>query len=471
MYRKVLALALAGVLAFSVPAMAAPSSWAEAEVKTAITVGIVPKNIQEEYQSAITRAEFCEMAMQFWTRLTGKEMPSATATFTDTDNPSVAAAQSLGIVQGESETQFSPDKPVTRQEICVMLRNALVSACPNVALPEVYVNTFPDASSVADWAMEAVQGMNLFAVMLGDENGNIRPLGNTTREEAILLTYRLFATQAMTQQEYVEKFLMPVSGNTHDNMLSGAYAVGVGGGPVYYGGESGIFAVGSDKPVVAKPVKSFLAYAETIYYIDNAGAIYAVKLATGEETKVSDGPADQIAIYNGAMYYRNAGSPAFRMPIDTMEAAPFTPGPAELPLVYGNHIYYSDNQAIFVHNADGTFTTLFSGINRNLCVRDNMFYFLNQNGLICTADLTGANYGVVSRLPVKSYCFTRDCIIAIGQEDGAVYKIDYKGRYAIKMYADTYESINTYDDYVYARDAGGGIYKFSNNATEKAKIN
>lgn len=198
-----------------------------------------------------------------------------------------------------------------------------------------------------------------------------------------------------------------------------------------------------------------------------------VKLPAGTETKIADGPTDSFSAYNGAVYYRNLadGGRIYRMPLDTMEAVPFTPAAAELPVISGNNIYYSDGTAIYVHNTDGTFTPVFTGTNNSLCVKNNKFYFLNANGLISTADLNGANYKVVSKLPVKSYCFTRDCMIGIGSADSAVYKIDYNGRYAIKMDTSTYVNINTYDGYVYARDAEGGIYKFSNNATEKARIN
>ncbi len=473
MYKKVITLALAGMLAFSAPAAAAPSAWAEAEVTAATNAGIVPERLQSAYQDAVSREEFCEMVMLLWCKLTEEEMPQAAVTFADTQNASVAAAQSLGIVQGESATQFSPNNPVTRQEMCVMLQNAIKSTCPTMAFPEAYANTFPDAGAIADWAMEAVQSMNLFAVMLGDENGNINPLGNTTREQAILLTYRLLGTQTMSMQEYVEKYFMPVNGNSHDNMLGGAFTVGTAEGLLYYSGDAGIRAVGAAAPVVTKPAKNFLAFSKTIYYIGEDGGIYMVDLPAGAETKLADGPSDSFSAYNGALYYRNLadGGRIYKMSLETKEAAAITPGAAELPVITGEGTYYSDGTAIYKLGEDGTATPVFSGSNSYLCIKNDKFYFLNANGLISTADLNGANYTVISKLPVKSYCFTRDCLIALGRDDGAVYKIDFSGRYTIKMDTSTYVNINTYDDYVYARDAEGAIYKFSNNATEKARIN
>ncbi len=472
MYKKILTLVLASLLMFGIPAVAAPSSWAADEVRTAVSNGLVPERIQSEYQAPITREEFCEMSVLMWCKLTEKEMPAAVSPFTDTQNASVAAAKSLGIVNGVSETLFAPQNPISRQEICVMLKNALQAARQDLKLPQVYANTFPDGGAIADWAMEAVQCMHLFAVMLGDENGNINPLGNTTREQAILLTCRLWLTQVMTQQEYIEKFLMPVSGNTHENMLGGAFAIGLGG-TLYHSGPEGIFAKGAETPVVDKAAKNMLLYNEHFYYIGADDCIYKYVLADKTETRITEVPTDAFASYNGFLYYRNLaeGGRVYRMALETKETIPFTPGPAELPVPAGNQFYFSDGNAIYAVNQDGTFTAVFSGGNKNLTVRDNKFYFLNQNGILCTADLNGANYTVLSTLPVKSFCFTRRCMLVLGAADGGLYKVDHNGRYTIKMDTGTYEAINTYYDYVYAKDAEGGIWGLTIYGTDKAKMN
>ncbi|MBE7063600.1 MAG: DUF5050 domain-containing protein [Clostridia bacterium] len=473
MYKKILTIALAGLLAFSVPVAAAPSSWAQAEVTAAQNAGIVPERLQSEYQNPVTREEFCEMAMLLWCKLTEKEMPVVESTFADTQNASVAAAQSLGIVRGESETQFSPNNLVTRQEMCVMLQNALAAAKPEVTFPAEYANTFPDEATVADWAVSAVKSMNLFAVMLGDENGNINPLANTTREQAILLAYRLMKTQTHTLTELVEQFFMPVSGNTHDNMLGGAFVVGMSGGTVYYSGQTGIRKMDSETPVMEKPAKNMVAFEKAIYYIGEDGAIYLMQIASGEERKLVDTVTDSFSAFNNCIYYRNLndGGRIYEMSLSTYESVAITPGSAELPVIANEGTFYTDGTAIYKMEKDKTTTKLYEGKNAYLCLNGEMFYFLNEEGLICSLPLEGGTPAVVSGIAVKSFCFTRDCLVAIGREDSAVYKVDYSGRYNIKMDTGTYVNINTYDDYVYALDAEGGIYRFSNNATEKARIN
>ncbi len=474
MYKKILALTLAGTLMFAAPAAAAPSDWAAAEVTAAQNSGIVPERLQSSYQNPVTREEFCEMAMLLWSSLAGKEMPVATSTFADTQNPSVAAAQSLGIVQGESPTQFSPNNLVTRQEICVMLRNALTAALPELAMPAEYANTFPDGDAIASWAMEAVQCMNLFAVMLGDENGNINPLDNTTREQAILLTYRLKNTQTQSVAEMVEQmFFGGVIGNTHENMLNGGFTVGMPGGVLYYSGANGIWKKGDTTPIVAKPAKNMLAYETGIYYIGEDGAVYLHDNASGTEEKKTDAATDSFFAYGDSLFYRNLndGGRIYRMVFKTGETSVITPGAAELPIDDGGILFYSDGAGIYKLAKNEEAALVFAGTNSKLGLKDKKFYFLDGAGRICSLPFEGGTPTVISDLAAEEYCFTRDCLIALGRDDGAVYKVDYSGRYTIKMDTGTYVNINTYDDYVYALDAEGGIYTFSNNATEKARIN
>lgn len=471
MHKKIIPLILAGLMAISQAAMAAPSRWAQEEVTAARKAGLVPKTLQSDYQKAITREEFCEIAMLFWCKLTEKEMPTATATFTDTENPSVSAAQSLGIVKGESATQFSPANPVTRQEICVMLQRAMLAANPEAKLPAAYPNTFPDADSVADWAIEAVQCMNLFAVMLGDENGNIQPLGHTTREQAILLAYRLLVTQSLTMQEFVEKYIMPIDGNSYDNMLNGAFAVCMANGTTYFSGNGGIKS-GTAAVITEKAARNTQAFADALYYIGGEGALYTFNLSTRTEEKLADGDVDLFGIVGTSIFYRDtAEGKIYKMPLDTKAKEVYIDEKAELPIFAGETVFYTNGEGIYKLQEGQTAEKVFSGQCRNLCYRNDYFYFINGSGLLCRTDLNGANYKVLSKLPLTQFAFTRDCLVVLAQEGGFVYKVDYDGRYTIKLDTDTYMGINTYDDYVYARTAEGDTWKFSNNGTEKAKIN
>ena len=57
------ALSLAATLSLPVLGADAPSDWAKAEVESAISQGLVPREMQSSYQTPITRQEFCRLAV------------------------------------------------------------------------------------------------------------------------------------------------------------------------------------------------------------------------------------------------------------------------------------------------------------------------------------------------------------------------------------------------------------------------
>ncbi len=475
MLKKIFAILLASAALFSVSAAAAPSEWAKSEVEYAIEAKIVPRHLQTDYQTPITREEFCETAMLLWAQLSGKEMPVATSVFTDTANASVAAAASLGIVKGVGEGLFAPHSAVTRQEICVMLKNALVSACPDIALPEKYVNTFPDMDKIADWALVSVQCLNAFSVMLGDENNHINPLGNTTREQAILLCYRLLTTQKLSMQAYIEKFVMVPSGNTHDNMLGGGFFVGMGGGNAYYADASGITSVkGATKSKLTEsPAKNMVAFSNTVYYIGADDSIYIKTIDSGIERKLVDTKTDAFSAYFGAIFYRNLHDEGkiYKYILESGETIRVTEKSAELPVIVGDGIFYSTGDGIYRLEKDNTSTLLRNVVNKKLTLRNNIFYYLDGENRLCSIDKDFQNVNVLTETSVNMYCFMRDCIIIQGGDDNAVYKLDYQGRYEIRIDTGMYVKLNTYDDYVYGMDGEGVICSFKNDATEKTRLN
>ena len=63
---------------------------------------------------------------------------------------------------------------------------------PGADYSAVGVSAFADESSIASWAIDAVRYMSKEGIMKGVGAGKIDPLGNTTREQAILLIYRTY---------------------------------------------------------------------------------------------------------------------------------------------------------------------------------------------------------------------------------------------------------------------------------------
>ncbi|MDD6308963.1 MAG: S-layer homology domain-containing protein [Clostridia bacterium] len=470
MKKRIGALVLACSLLTAMPAMAAPSVWASVEVSNAEKAGIVPARITADYQTAITREEFCEMVMLFWTKAAGKDMPQTPVSFSDTENAAVAAAAGLSIVKGIGDGLFAPQNPITRQEICVMLQRALLSACPEIALPDTYVNTFPDGDAVADWAMYAVQSMNTFAVMLGDENGNINPLGNTTREQAILLTYRLLQTQQVSMASMIES-LLGSGCNTHDNMLDGGFIASGEAGSVCYADTGGITKLSDTERIklTTAGAKNIFVLSDTVYYIGTDDSIYIIE--GGAERKLIDTKADGLAAYYGYVFYRNMhDGKIYSYQLKTAENKVYIDKNVELPVFAGEGTFYSDGQAVYKVEKEGS-TLIYTGVNRNLCLKDKTFYFIGENDGLYTMNLDGSNVKLLYNGPVKSYNFARKAIVLHGGEDNAIYRLAYNGKYCIRIGTSTYVRMNTYDDYVYGMDSEGVIHRFKIDATDKAKVN
>ena len=195
--KKVLCALLIGTTAISqAGAFTGVSSWAEPAVNQAIAMGIVPDSLQNtQAGKAISRAEFCEVAVELYETISGKTAPKNTISpFTDTDNQIIAAASALGIVNGKGDGTFAPYNTITRQEFCVMLCNVVRAVNGKSDISETNtIDVFPDSDLVASWAKTDVETIVNNGIMTGTiENGQtlLKPLQTTSREQAMVMAVR-----------------------------------------------------------------------------------------------------------------------------------------------------------------------------------------------------------------------------------------------------------------------------------------
>ena len=189
----VMVIALSTICVFSAHAADAPSFWARNEITKAIHVGIITEKIQQDYQKDITREEFCELVIKLYEIITHSSAELlAENPFKDTRSPEILKAYKLGIVNGISVDEFSPERNITRQEICVMLVRCIDKAVFGAKINEYKDNTFVDGDEISDWAKPAVNYVYDNGIMTGKENNKIAPLDYTTCEQAIVLANRIF---------------------------------------------------------------------------------------------------------------------------------------------------------------------------------------------------------------------------------------------------------------------------------------
>lgn len=204
--RKIMRTLLAALLVVSLTAslsagaldswFQAPSDWAAEDMERAQAEGLLqPQLCGQDLQAPITRREFAVLAVQLADSLgldvSGKD--TSACPFTDTDSdPYVAQAWALGLVNGVSDTQFAPDRAITRMEICVLLDRAM-DAC-GVALPQTVDGVAQRLDSGAEgevpqWARQSVIDIVGAGLMQGT-GSSLDLYTQTPREQAMVLGLR-----------------------------------------------------------------------------------------------------------------------------------------------------------------------------------------------------------------------------------------------------------------------------------------
>ena len=170
------------------PNLATASSWAHNGITQAFTYGLIPANLQTNFTSNATRAEFSALAVALYETATGREI-TGRMQFNDTNDINVQKMGYLGVVTGVGGGNFAPNNGITREQAAVMIARLayaigqpLLSSAP----------TFADNNLVSSWAVDAVGQMQATGIMGGVGNNQFAPRGDYTREQSIITMLRLF---------------------------------------------------------------------------------------------------------------------------------------------------------------------------------------------------------------------------------------------------------------------------------------
>jgi len=165
--------------------------WSRADVEVLAAHHLVHGVTETEFQPdrMITRAEFTKLLMAM---LGAAPAPLSVWLFTDVAPGAwyfdyVQTAATLGLVKG-SEGRFRPDDPVTREEMAAMVIRAL-------GLEERAAETegplpFTDAEAVSDWAKGYVALAVQEGLLQGMPDGTFQPGGTATRAQAAAVILR-----------------------------------------------------------------------------------------------------------------------------------------------------------------------------------------------------------------------------------------------------------------------------------------
>ena len=163
--------------------------WSNNERIYANEAGLIPDGLLEDIKGDITRQEFCRLIVNTYKALEQPLPDNPQMPFTDTDDESVATAYALGLIEGTSYSTFGPGGYITREEMALLmfrLAKKVGFVAEKAALTE-----FSDADTVSPWAEDALSYMVGGKVIRGMD-GKLRPARKTTREQAIVMAWRLF---------------------------------------------------------------------------------------------------------------------------------------------------------------------------------------------------------------------------------------------------------------------------------------
>ncbi len=146
-------------------------------------------------ESELTRGQFIVLLMNAYEIAT--DASDEAVNFDDAGDtyytPYLLAAKELGIVNGIGDNMFAPERAISRQEMCVMLYNALSEIGE---LPEadggLALDSYTDAELSADWAAQALDALSKAKVINGSGN-EIMPLDGSSRAEMAQVLYKLLS--------------------------------------------------------------------------------------------------------------------------------------------------------------------------------------------------------------------------------------------------------------------------------------
>ncbi len=133
---------------------------------------------------AVTRAEFITMLSRIED---GLQLTNTETKFKDVAPNAWYAAQvkwanENGIVSGTGDTEFSPDMPINREQMAVMLYRYIKYA--RLQLPQEEAEEFKDMAQLKDWSVEAVNALKAAGFMVGTGDNSFEPAKVSSRAEA-----------------------------------------------------------------------------------------------------------------------------------------------------------------------------------------------------------------------------------------------------------------------------------------------
>ena len=168
--------------------------WAKKQIEVLASRGIVNGTSETAYspERNITRADFMLLLVKTLGLTAKVDSNFEDIKPEDYYYEALGIAKKLGIATGVGNNRFNPGDELSRQDMMVMVARALkITGKAGTAGAEADIRTYNDASSVAAYAVEGVATLIKEGIVQGSYN-RIHPQEATTRAEMAVIVYRVF---------------------------------------------------------------------------------------------------------------------------------------------------------------------------------------------------------------------------------------------------------------------------------------
>lgn len=173
-----------------------PSDWAKEEVDQAISLGLVPEEIQDYYRQPIARLDTVKLVTNLLEKINGttidgllleRGLSTSGVAFDDTRDIRVLSTSALGIINGMGEGKFAPQSTLTRAQAA-----AILNRIANVQgiVTDGYTQSFSDTTN--HWVAPELGWPVANSIIKGVGDGKFAPDNQLTIEQAIVLIYRTY---------------------------------------------------------------------------------------------------------------------------------------------------------------------------------------------------------------------------------------------------------------------------------------
>ena len=168
----------------------AADEWALNLVNEAIAGSLMPEYLKgQDLREPITRTQFAALAVRLYETVGGQtiSVPEENP-FSDTSDPEVLKAYSMGFTAGMSEGSFGPDETLTREQAAVMLASVYQALGGTISsgTPD-----FSDAGAISPWALDSVAYMAQTGILAGYGDGRFGPQDTAQRQACLIMALRI----------------------------------------------------------------------------------------------------------------------------------------------------------------------------------------------------------------------------------------------------------------------------------------